>query len=139
MGTLQTLSRQDTIAPSAAGEVVRNDDVRLSVKPWAPVNLTDGATPALNAALGNHFRLLAPAGNRTIAVPSNPTDGQVIVIEHQCTTSRTLALNTGTGGFGFGSDITALTATVLNKTDFIQAVYNTTANKWWVIGYVKGY
>jgi hypothetical protein len=118
---------------------VNTSDTRLSVKPYPPVTLTPGATPALNASLGTHFRI-AMAGNYTIAAPSSPTDGQVITIEAKSDgTARTLALNTGTGGFGFGSDITALTATAINKTDFIQAVYNQTANKWWVIGYVKGY
>lgn len=109
------------------------------VKPWPPVALTDGATPALNAALGTHFTLSA-AGDRTIAVPTNPTEGQVIIIAHLASGgARTLALNTGTGGFLFGTTITALTQTVSGKTDVIQAMYNTTANKWWVTGYTKGY
>lgn len=103
------------------------------------IGLTDGATPALNAALGNTFRLTA-AGNRTIAVPTNPTDGQKIVIEHTASgANRTLSLNTGTGGFAFGSDITALTATVSGTTDYIGCVYNRVANKWRVVAYVKGY
>lgn len=104
-----------------------------------PVTLTDGSTPALDASQGTTFRLSA-AGNRTIGIPSNPTDGQTIVIEHTASGgARTLALNTGTGGFAFGSDITALTATVSAKTDIIQARYNSTANKWWVVGYAKGF
>lgn len=104
-----------------------------------PVTLTDGATPALDASLGVRFRLTA-AGNRTIAIPSNPTDGQVITIEHLASGgARTLALNTGTGGFKFGTDITALTATTSGLVDIIQATYNTTANKWWVTGYIKGF
>jgi hypothetical protein len=109
------------------------------VKPFPPVNLTDGSTPALDASLGTHFRLTA-AGNRTIAVPSSPTDGQVIVIEHLASGgARTLALNTGTGGFKFGTDITALTATTSGAIDYIQAVYRQSTDKWNVIGYVKGY
>lgn len=112
---------------------------KTGVKPYAPVNLTDGATPALNAALGTHFRLSA-AGNRTIAVPSNPTDGQVIVIEHFASGgARTLALNTGTGGFKFGTDITALTATATGTYDYIQCVYQATADKWHVTGVIKGF
>lgn len=109
------------------------------VKPFPPVTLTDGATPALDASLGTHFVLTA-AGNRTIAVPTNPVDGQVIVIQHIASGSaRTLALNTGTGGFAFGTDITALSATSSGLTDYIQCVYNSTANKWRVIAYVKGF
>lgn len=104
-----------------------------------PVTLTDGATPALDASLGRHFRLTA-AGNRTIAIPTNPTSGQRILIEHIASGgARTLALNTGTGGFAFGADITGLTATTSGLTDYIGCLYDSTANKWRVIAYVKGY
>lgn len=110
------------------------------VKPWPPVNLTAGATPALNAALGTHFRVTMAITTTTIGIPSNPTDGQVITIEAiSDATPRTLALNTGTGGFRFGSSITALTIHAASKTDYVQACYNSTANKWDVIGYVKGF
>ena len=101
--------------------------------------LTDGATPALNAALGNMF-LLTAAGDRTIAVPSNPTSGQKIIIVHLASgANRTLALNTGTGGFRFGTDITALTVTTSAKKDYIGAIYNLADNKWDVVAYTKGY
>lgn len=104
-----------------------------------PVTLTDGATPALDASLGEYFRLTA-LGDRTIAVPANPTDGQAITIEHLASgAARTLALNTGTGGFLFGTTITALTQTVSGKRDFIRAIYNTALNKWLVVGYSKGF
>jgi hypothetical protein len=101
------------------------------------VTLTDGATPALDASLGNYFKLTA-AGNRTIAVPSNPTDGQRIIIEHVASGgARTLALNSGTGGFALGS--ITLSATSSGLTDIIEAVYSTAANKWRVITVAKGY
>jgi hypothetical protein len=126
-----------------AGEVLKTDG--SGVTSWAPfaspapVVLTDGATPALDASLGSVFTLSA-AGDRTIAVPSNATSGQRIVIAHTASGgARTLALNTGAGGFRFGSDITALTATVDTKTDYIECIYNSGASKWDVITYVKGY
>lgn len=103
------------------------------------VTLTDGATPALDASLGNEFYLPA-SGNRTIAIPTSPTAGQKIMIRHFASGgARTLSLNTGTGGFRFGTDITALTATSSGKTDYIGAIYNATDNKWDVIAVVKGY
>lgn len=103
------------------------------------VTLTDGATPALDASLGDVFRLTA-AGNRTIAVPTNPSDGQRIEIQHYASgADRTLSLNTGTGGFRFGTDITGLTATTSGKWDKIGAEYVLADNKWDVIGYSKGY
>ena len=103
------------------------------------VTLADGATPALDASLGSTFTLAA-TGNQTIAIPSNPQAGQKIVIAHTASGgARTLALNAGTGGFRFGTDVTALTATSSGLTDYIGCIYNATANKWDVIAYSKGY
>jgi hypothetical protein len=94
------------------------------------VALSDGATPALDASLGNVFTLTA-AGDRTIAVPTNPTSGQKIVIRHLASGgARTLSLNTGTGGFRFGTNVVALTQTVSG---------NAGDNKWDVVAYAKGY
>lgn len=101
--------------------------------------LTDGATPALDASLGNVFTLSA-GGDRTIAVPSNATSGQKIVIRHLASGgARTLALNSGAGGFRFGSDITALSQTASGKYDYIGAIYNAVDSKWDVVAYVKGF
>lgn len=126
-----------TKAPLASPTFTGVVTAPLVVNP--PVTLTDGPTPALNAALGSYFRLAA-AGDRTVAIPTNPTDGQAITIEHFASSAaRTLALNTGTGGFLFGTTITALTQTVSGKRDFIRAIYNTSLNKWLVVGYSKGF
>lgn len=114
-------------------------DTRMSVKPYPPVTLTDAATIATNAALGTHFRCALTA-SRTIGAPTNPTDGQVAVWELTASGgSWTPTLATGTGGFAFGTDITAVTAIGSGLTDYIQAVYRTSVNRWRVTGYVKGY
>lgn len=103
------------------------------------VALSDGATPALDASLGNTFTLTA-AGNRTIAVPTNPVTGQKIVILHTASgADRTLALNSAAGGFAFGTDVTGLTATTSAKTDAIGCIYFAGLSKWLVVAYVKGY
>lgn len=107
------------------------------------VALTDIATVALDAALGNTFRLLA-AGNRTIGVPTNkPGSGQSqkIIIMHEASgADRTLALTTGSAGsFRFGTDITALTATTNGLVDYIGCVYNQTDDRWDVVSYSKGF
>lgn len=103
--------------------------------------LTDAATISLDASLGNHFRVTL-AGNRTMAAPTNPTDGQRIAIEviQDATGSRTLTLTTGALGFGFGTDIPSITlTTTANLRDFIECVYNATAQRWYVVRFVKGY
>ena len=112
----------------------------LSVVPNAPVSLSDAATVATDASLGTLFRVTI-AGNRTLGAPSNPTDGQRAIWEITASgADRTLTLTTGSSGaFLFGSDITALTPVLSAKTDFIGAVYNSTAARWRVLSYVKGY
>ena len=104
------------------------------------VNLVDGASVPLDAALGRVFYLDA-AGDRTIAVPDNAGQGQSITIMHHANGGgRTLSLTTGSAGaFRFGSDITALSATVSGKTDYIGCSYNSIDDRWDVIAYVKGY
>jgi len=100
--------------------------------------LSDGATPALDASLGHIFTLSA-GGNRTIAIPSNPTAGQKIIIRHYANGgARTLALNTGAGGFRYGTEITTLTETASGKTDYIGCIYNDADSYWDVVAYRKG-
>ena len=103
-----------------------------------PVALTDAATVATDASLGNHFRVTL-GGNRTLGNPSNPTDGQRVIWEliQDGTGSRTITLDTA---FALGTDITAVTlTTTASKRDFLGAVYNATLTKWLVIAFVKGY
>lgn len=125
----------DQIAETITAKVLVDIENMLATE----VALADGATPALDASLGSTFRLAA-AGDRTIGIPTNPRAGQKIIIEHYASGgARTLALNSGTGGFRFGSDVTGLTVTASGKTDYIGCHYNTTDNKWDVLAVVKGY
>jgi hypothetical protein len=103
-----------------------------------PVALTDAATIATDASLGNHFRVTL-GGNRTLGNPTNPTDGQKIMWEliQDGTGSRTITLG---GAFTLGTEISSTTlSTAAGKRDFLGAVYNAGASKWYVIAFVKGY
>jgi hypothetical protein len=109
------------------------------------VTLTDGATPALDASMGGPvpnvgvFHLVSTQ-NPTIAVPGNPANDQRIIIAFTASGGgRTLALNTGAGGFIFGADIAALSATTSGKVDYIGAIYDATAAGWRVLSYTKGF
>lgn len=108
-----------------------------------PVDVPYAATITLDASAGNLFRVPA-TGNPTFAAPTNPSDGQVIVVEFTASGgARTATLVTGSAGaWAFGTDataVTALTATTSGLTDFWQAVYRASVNRWRVIGYSKGY
>jgi hypothetical protein len=105
------------------------------------VALTDATTIATDASLGNHFTVTL-AGNRTLGVPTNPKNGQRAIWEftQDATGSRTITLATGTGGFALGTDVAAVTlTTTASKADFMGAIYNSTAQKWRVLAFVKGY
>lgn len=139
-GAARTFSAGTGITISNPAGIAGNPSFALAAAQFSTVSaLADGATPALDASLGNIFTLAA-AGDRTIAVPTNATNGQKIVIRHLASGgARTLALNTGASGFRFGSDITALTATASGKTDYIGAIYSSIDSKWDVVAYAKGY
>ena len=134
------------VAVGANGRTLVANSAQTAGMEWSanptpnPVTLTDGATVALDADGGKVFKLTA-AGNRTISVPTNATDGRGIIIAHTASgAARTLTLTTGTSGaFAFGSDITALTETAVGTTDYIGAIYDATAARWRVISYAKGY
>lgn len=104
------------------------------------VVLSDGATVALDASLGNTFTLTS-VQNPTILTPTNAINGQKITIIFTASTSdRTLSLTTGSvGAFAFGTEITGLTATTANTRDFIGCIYSTVNSRWNVVAYVKGY
>jgi hypothetical protein len=103
-----------------------------------PVALADAATIATNAALGNHFRVTL-GGSRTLGNPTNPTDGQKVVWEiiQDGSGSHTITLDTN---FALGTTISSITlSTGAGKRDFLGAVYNASAGKWYVIAFTAGY
>jgi hypothetical protein len=103
-----------------------------------PQTLTDAATIATNAALGNHFRVTL-GGNRTLGNPTNPTDSQRVVWEliQDGTGSRTITLDTA---FALGTDLSTVTlTTTASKRDFLGAIYNSVTSKWYVIAFMKGF
>lgn len=103
-----------------------------------PVTLTDAATIATDVSLGDHFRVTL-SGNRTLGNPTNMLNGQRVIWEliQDATGSRTLTLDTA---FALGTDLSAVTlTTTASKRDFLGAIYNSTAAKWYVIAFVKGY
>lgn len=106
-----------------------------------PRTLTDAATIATNASLGNYFRVTL-GGNRTLGAPTKPRDGQKVTWEflQDGTGSRTLTLATGAGGFIFGTDFTSITlTTTAAKRDLLGAIYNEALDRWLVVAFLKGF
>jgi len=100
--------------------------------------LTDAATIATDAALGNNFRVTL-GGNRTLGSPTNPNNGQRITWEfiQDATGSRTLTL---VSTFGLGTDVPAVVlSTTAGRRDYLTAIYNSTVPRWSVIDFKRGY
>jgi hypothetical protein len=126
-GTFQEMPSGDVVTPAIVGLV-----------PWAPVTLTDAAAIATDASLGTHFRVTL-GGNRTLGNPTNPTDGQRAIWEliQDATGTRTITLGSA---FALGTSIAAVTlTTTASKRDFLGAIYNSTAAKWYVTAFAKGF
>lgn len=103
-----------------------------------PINLTDATTITTDASQGNHFRVTL-GGNRTLANPSNPTDGQRMLFEitQDGAGGRTLTLGSN---FKLGTDISSTTlSTTANARDYIGVIYRASAGKFEVIGLARGY
>lgn len=109
--------------------------------------LTDGATITATAGAGN-TQFVTLGGNRTLAMAimssleADRADGQEICFEikQDASGSRLLSLNTGSGQFAFGTDITSVTlTTTANKTDFLTVKYSRRINRWLVVRFVKGF
>jgi hypothetical protein len=102
------------------------------------IPLADAATIVTDASIGNRFRVTL-AGNRTLANPTNPSDGQVCTWEliQDASGSRTITLGSA---FALGTTITSTTlTTTASKRDFLTAIYNSTAAKWYITSFTKGY
>lgn len=105
------------------------------------VPLTDAATITTDASLGYTFGStyrVTLGGNRTIANPTNLTDGQRLIYEiHQDGTGNRSV--TWGSMFTWSDDLPIPTlSTTLNYVDQIGVVYNSTANKLYVTGINKG-
>lgn len=103
-----------------------------------PVNLTDAAPVTTDASLGTYFRVTF-ASSRTLANPTNPTDGQRVIweITQGSGGSKILTLDTK---FLLGSDLTtAVLSTTAGKVDLLGAIYNSTLDKWLVVMLIRGF
>jgi len=114
------------------------DPLSLAILYPAPVTLSDGATINTNASQSNHFRVTL-GGSRILGNPTAAVDGQRITWEiiQDGTGSRFLTYDTK---FSFGTDVTSpVLSTTAGLRDFITAVYNATTDRFYVVGFARGY
>jgi hypothetical protein len=104
----------------------------------AVADLTDAATIAVDASLGNDFRVTI-AGNRTMGSPANPADGQQIIFQ----------VTQGPGGpytlgwssaYEFSASLPQpALSTASGNTDLLGFVYNAAKGTWLLAAFVNGF
>ena len=104
----------------------------------AVVSLTDAATIAVNATLGNQFTVTI-AGNRVLGNPTGARNGQLLwfVITQDGTGGRSLTFDTK---YRFGDEIpNALIATGAGKKTHIGVRYHQSDDKFDVVAFASNY
>src|SRR5215469_13436336 len=104
----------------------------------AVVYLTDADTIAVDASLGNDFRVTL-GGNRTIETPANSANGQQIIFQVTQGSGGPFAVTWGTG-YEFSS---ALPQPKLSagpgQTDLLGFIYSAAKGTWLFVAYVNGF
>lgn len=107
-----------------AGYLAKTNEVNTftAAQTVAPVALTDATTINTDAALSNTFRVTL-GGNRTLANPTNLSDGVILnwKIKQDGTGGRTLAYGSK---FKWPAGATPVLTTTAGATDFITAQYH---------------
>lgn len=104
------------------------------------VALTDAANIAVDASKGTCFTVTL-GGNRTLAPPTNPVDGQEIVFEvkQDATGTRTLAYSSSAGGYSFGAASAPTVTATANATSKIRFQYSSRVAKWLYVSSQLGF
>ena len=104
----------------------------------AVVSLADVPTIEVDATTGNDYRVTI-AGNRTVATPANPTDGQKITFQVTQGSGGPFTLSWDTG-YEFAASLPqpTLSATA-GQTDLLGFIYNEDREKWLFAAFLGGF
>jgi hypothetical protein len=126
------------VTASPASAAARATTVGPGAMSPAVVNLTDAATIAVDASLGNDFRVII-AGNRTMGTPSNPADGEQIIFQITQGTGAPFTITWG-GGYEFSTGLPQpRLSTGAGQTDLLGFVYNATSGTWLLAAFLNGF
>jgi hypothetical protein len=104
----------------------------------AVVHLTDAGTIAVDASLGNDFRLTI-AGNRTMGTPSSPANGDQIIFQITQGTGAPYTI-TWSSGYQFSAALPQPTLSAsAGLTDLLGFVYNATTGTWLLAAFLNGF
>jgi len=126
-----------TPAFAARGNVLSTTTESGAVAP-AVVVLPDAATIAVDASMGNDFRVTI-GGNRAMGDPSNPVDGQKMVVQITQGNGGPFAITWGSSyEFSVGLPQPVL-STEAGQTDLLAFIYNAAKNRWLLAAFVNGF
>jgi hypothetical protein len=104
----------------------------------AVVHLTDAATIAVDASLGNDFRVTI-AGNRTMGTPSGPADGEQIIFQVTQGSGAPFTI-AWASGYQFSAALPQPTLSAsAGQTDLLGFVYNATTGTWLLAAFLNGF
>jgi hypothetical protein len=122
-----------TPARAAGGTTVESGGLAPAV-----VALTDAPTIAVDASLGNDFRVTLGA-NRTMGNPANPTNGQQIIFQITQGAGGSFTITWGSG-FEFSAGLPQPTlSTAAGQTDLLGFIYNAAGGTWLLAAFVNGF
>jgi hypothetical protein len=102
------------------------------------VLLTDATTIAVDASLGNDYRVTI-AASRTMGNPSNAVDGQQMIFQITQGTPGSSMIAWGSG-YEFSTGLPEPTlSTSAGQTDVLGFVYNAAKGKWLLAAFVNGF
>ncbi len=123
---------------SRASAAVQATTVESGALAPAVVGLTDAATIAVDASLGNDFRVTI-AGNRAMGNPANPSDGQQIIFQVTQGSGGSFTLTWGSS-YEFSTGLPQPTlSTAAGQTDLLGFVYNAAKHTWLLAAFVNGF
>jgi hypothetical protein len=126
----------ETASPASAAP--QDTTVESGAVAPAVVVLPDAATIAVDASLGNDFRVII-AGDRTMGTPANPTDGQKITFQVTQDANGPFTLTWSSGyQFSAGLPQPTLSATA-GDTDLLGFIYNAVKGTWLFAAFVSGF
>jgi len=127
-----------TAATRPASAAVQATTVESGAVVPAVVNLTDAATIAVDASLGNDFRLTI-AGDRTMGSPANPSNGQQVIFQVTQGSGGSFTLSWASG-YEFAAAMPQPTlSTSAGQTDLLGFIYNAAKGTWLFAAFVNGF
>ena len=136
-------ARRAVLAPQArglAGQQAASASTAVEPGAVAPsvVRLADAGTIAVDASLGNDFRVTI-AGNRTMGTPANPANGQQIIFQVTQGSGGSSALGWDSG-YEFSTGLPQPTLSpAAGQTDLLGFIYNAAKGKWLLAAFVNGF